>query len=219
MPAPKRPPLRAGLSRIVRNPFIWSVAIGNLFLYVVRYGLLTWSASFFISNRGMSGVAAGWMLGVFELAGLFGGLSAGWISDLKSNGRRGPVMTAYMLILTAAIACLWFAPAGNKAVIAVAIAACGFFVYGPLMLVSVAAAGYVGPELAGSASGLAGLFGYIGATLAGAGFGATAEHAGWPAVFALLIGSALLSAVCFAFTARAPAATDLQHEAHQSSKI
>ncbi|MEO7144268.1 MAG: MFS transporter [Bryobacteraceae bacterium] len=205
VPAPHRPALRAGLRRIVTNRFIWALAIGNLFLYIVRYGLLTWSASFLISNRGMSSVAAGWMLGFFELAGLFGGLSAGWLSDLKSHGRRGPVMTAYMLILTAAISCFWFAPTGNKAVIGLAIAACGFFVYGPLMLVSLAAAAYAGPELAASASGLAGLFGYIGATLAGAGLGATAEHAGWAAVFGLLIGAALLSTVCFAFTARSSA--------------
>jgi MFS transporter, OPA family, glycerol-3-phosphate transporter len=158
------------------------------------------------SNRGLSAVAAGWMLGVFEFAGLFGGLSAGWISDLKSQGRRGPVMTGYMLLLSAAIVCLWLAPAGNKPVIGLALAACGFFVYGPLMLVSVAAAGYVGPELAGSASGLPGLFGYVGATLAGAGIGATAEHAGWLAVFVLLIAASLISAACFAFTARPPGA-------------
>lgn len=206
-PTPQRPALRAGLSRIVKNRFIWAVAIGNLFLYIVRYGLLTWSASFLISNRGLSAVAAGWMLGVFEFAGLFGGLSAGWISDLKSQGRRGPVMAAYMLLLSAAIVCLWFAPAGNKPVIGLALAACGFFVYGPLMLVSVAAAGYVGPELAGSASGLPGLFGYVGATLAGAGIGATAEHAGWLAVFILLITASLIGAACFAFTARTPGAS------------
>jgi sugar phosphate permease len=211
-PAPQRPALWAGLSRIVRNRFIWAVAIGNLFLYIVRYGLLTWSASFLISNRGMSVVAAGWMLGVFELAGLFGGLSAGWISDLKSQGRRGPVMTVYMLLLSAAIVCLWLAPAGNRPVIGLALAACGFFVYGPLMLVSVAAAGYVGPELAGSASGLPGLFGYIGATLAGAGLGATAEHAGWLAVFVVLISAALISTACFAFTAWAPPPSGIQHD-------
>ena len=209
-PAPSgtRPPLWTGLRGIITNPYILALAIGNLFLYIVRYGLLTWSASFLIANRGMSTVQAGWLVGIFELAGLFGGLSAGWISDVFSGGRRGPVMTAYMLVLVAAIVCLWFAPAHNSMVIGLTLAACGFLVYGPLMLVSVAAAGYVAPDLAGSASGLAGLFGYIGATLSGAGLGATAEHAGWLAVFAVLVGSSLLSAACFAFTMRAPAPVD-----------
>jgi sugar phosphate permease len=207
---PKRPALLAGLSRIVTNRYIWAVAIGNLFLYIVRYGLLTWSASFLIASRGMSTVSAGWMVGIFELAGLGGGLSAGWISDIVSKGRRGPVMTLYMLLLTAAIAALWFAPANNKPAIGFAMAACGFFVYGPLMLVSVAAAGYAGAELAGSASGLAGFFGYAGATLAGAGIGATAEHAGWMAVFELLVAASLLSGLCFACTARAPVHQDLE---------
>src|SRR5438094_5631521 len=99
-------------------------------------------------------------------------------------------------------------------------AACGFFVYGPLMLVSVAAAGYAGAELAGSASGLAGFFGYAGATLAGAGLGATAEHAGWMAVFELLVAASLLSALCFACTVRAPLRRDLEieYDTTQSSK-
>jgi OPA family glycerol-3-phosphate transporter-like MFS transporter len=95
-------------------------------------------------------------------------------------------------------------------------AACGFFVYGPLMLVSVAAAGYVGPELAGSSSGLAGLFGYIGATLAGVGLGATAQYAGWPAAFAVLAASSLLSALCFGYTARA-AANKVFHDNQSTS--
>ena len=217
-PPPPRRPLRAGLAVIVTNRFIWALAIGNLFLYIVRYGLLTWSASFLVSQRGMSVVSAGWLLGLFEFAGLFGGLSAGWISDLKSDGRRGPVMTLYMLILAAAISCLWFAPAGNVFVIGCAIAACGFFVYGPLMLVSVAAAGHVRPDMAASAAGLSGLFGYIGATLSGAGLGATAEHAGWPAVFALLLSSSFISALCFAFTIRAPLPGTLEDETNKSTK-
>jgi sugar phosphate permease len=214
---PEPIPLGTGLRCIVRNPNIWALAIGNLFLYIVRYGLLTWSASFLIANRGISTVAAGWLVGIFEFAGLFGGLSAGWISDLKSNGRRGPVMAAYMLLLVVAVVSLWFAPASNKLVIGASIAACGFLVYGPLMLVSVAAAGYVSPNLAGSASGLAGLFGYIGATLSGVGLGATAEHAGWPAVFGVLIAASLLSAVCFAFTMRTSTSQDYEHETIQSS--
>lgn len=204
-PVSQSPALRAVLSRVVKNPLIWTVAIGNLFLYIVRYGLLTWSALFLISKRGVLSTDAGWMVGVFEFAGLFGGLSAGWISDLKSRGRRGPVMTLYMLLLSAAIVCVWFTPAGNKLTIGLALAACGFLVYGPLMLVSVAATEYAGPELAGSASGLPGLFGYIGATLAGVGIGALAQYEGWFAVFVLLISASLCSSACFAFIAWRPA--------------
>jgi sugar phosphate permease len=215
---PDRVPFWMGLRCIVRNRYIWALAIGNLFLYIVRYGLLTWSASFLVSNRGMSTVAAGWLVGIFEAAGLFGGLTAGWISDVKSESRRGPVMAAYMLLLVGAIALLWLAPPQHKLVIGASMAACGFLVYGPLMLVSVAAAGYVSPNLAGSASGLAGLFGYIGATLSGAGLGAIAEHAGWPAVFGVLVAASLLSAGCFAFIMRAPTPQNFEHETIQSSK-
>ncbi len=171
----------------------------------MRYGLLTWAATFLISSRGITSVAAGWMLGIFEFMGLFGGLSAGWISDVKFQGRRGHVMSAYMAGLAASVAALWYAPHGNAALMGLALAACGFFVYGPLMMVSVAAAGYAGPELAASAAGVGGLCGYTGATLAGAGLGAAAEHMGWGTVFTILIAASLASALCFALTIPAPA--------------
>ena len=118
-------------------------------------------------------------------------------------------MSAYMAVLAAAVAPRHYAPSGKAQIlIALAFGACGFLVYGPLMMVSVAAAGYAGPELAGTASGLGGLCGYIGATLAGAGIGAAAEHAGWGTVFAILVGASLASALCFALTIFAPAPKD-----------
>ena len=203
VPEPRRPALRAGLSRIVTNRYIWAVAIGNLFLYIVRYGLLTWSASFLIANRGMSTVSAGWMVGIFELAGLGGGLSAGWISDIVSKGRRGPVMALYMLLLTAAIAALWFAPAGSKPAIGFAMAACGFFVYGPLMLVSVAAAGYAGRRTGRLGFGAGGLFRLRGRHPGRRGHwrhGRTRRMDGW--FSNCWWRTSLLSAICFACTAR-----------------
>ena len=216
-PAPVRPPLGAGLHSIVANRSIWAIAAGNLFLYIARYGMLTWTASFLVSSRGISLVGAGWMLGVFEVAGLPGGLSAGWISDIRYHGRRGPVMSAYMAAFAVAVTCLWFAPHGNGPLIGLAIAACGFFIYGPLMMVSVAATDYAGPELAGSASGLAGLCGYIGAAVAGAGLGAVAEFGGWPPAFAVLAGAGLASAFCFSLTTGTRAAAAVaSSERHHS---
>jgi OPA family glycerol-3-phosphate transporter-like MFS transporter len=94
------------------------------------------------------------------------------------------------------------------------------------MMVSVAMAGYAGPELAGSASGLGGLCGYAGATLAGVGLGAVAEYFGWGAVFAVLTASSLAAALCFALTIRAPQPAggadmvdlDRHYEQHKSSR-
>ena len=153
----------------------------------------------------MTPVSAGWMVGLFEFTGVFGGLSAGWISDVKFQGRRGHVMSAYMVGLAASVACVWFLPPGHVLLTAAALASCGFFVYGPLMLVSVAAAGFAGAELAGSASGVGGICGYAGATLAGVGIGAMADHFGWHAVFVLLIVASLIGGSCFALTIPAPA--------------
>ena len=197
--------LGAGLSRILISRPIWAVAAGNLFLYIVRYGLLTWMAAFFISERRLSSVEAGWSLGAFEAFGIVGMLSAGWISDIVFNGRRDVVMTAYMGALALPIMSLRLVPPGNARLIALGMAACGFCVYGPLMLVSVSAAELAGKELAASASGFTGLFGYVGATAAGVGIGALADDAGWTSVFFLLVAMSLMSAFCFALSSRGTA--------------
>jgi sugar phosphate permease len=195
--------LGAGLSRILTSYRIWSVAVGNLFLYVVRYGLLTWMATFFISEKRLSSIEAGWSLGAFEVSGIFGMLSAGWVSDVVFGGRRALIMAAYMAALALPVMSLLRAPAGNALWMALTMSACGFCVYGPLMLVSVAAAQHAGKELAASASGFAGLFGYVGATVAGIGIGALADHAGWTSVFFLLAAMSLMSALCFALSSGA----------------
>lgn len=68
------------------------------------------------------------------------------------------------------------------------------------MLVSVAAATYAGKKSAASASGFTGFWGYVGATISGVGVGGVAEYYGWKGAFMLILSSALISAIFFAFT-------------------
>ncbi|MHC4489730.1 MAG: MFS transporter, partial [Planctomycetota bacterium] len=186
-----QPPVRETLFKyVLNNKYIWFIGLGNLFLYIARYGIITWVPSFLRETKGIIiTTKAGWSLGLFEILGILGMLSAGWISDKISKARRGPVMAIYMFILSFGIFWFWNTPGSNPVVLTFALAVCGFLVYGPLMLVSVAVAGFAGKKSAASASGFTGLLGYIGATLSGFGIGYVSDIYGIKTGFSLLIVS------------------------------
>ena len=186
------------LDHVLNDRCIWFIAAGNFFLYIARYGVGTWLPTFLQEDRGLSIAAAGWMSAVFEAGGVLGMLSAGWVSDKLFGARRGPVMGLFMAGLSLTMLAFWRADTVPK--YALALAGSGFLVYGPLMLVSVAAAGFAGKKAAASAAGLCGFWGYMGATVSGAGVGKLVDIAGWKAGFAFLIGSSVMSSLFFFLT-------------------
>ncbi len=132
--------------------------------------------------------------------GILGMLSAGWISDRLFRARRGPVMAIYMSLLTFSLYMFWIAPPGRPLLYALLFGLSGLLVYGPLMLVSVAAINFAGKKAAATSAGFTGFWGYVGATASGVGIGGAAQRYGWHYGFSLIIGSGLLSALFFAMT-------------------
>ena len=70
----------------------------------------------------------------------------------------------------------------------------GFFVFGPQMLIGIAAAELSHREAAGTATGFVGLFGYIGAALTGYPLGLTIQKFGWNGFF-LIVGLCAVLAI------------------------
>jgi glycerol-3-phosphate transporter len=186
------------LKHVLNNKFVWFVAFGNMFLYVGRYGINSWLPSMLYEYKQISIQKAGWLYALFELAGILGMLTAGWVSDKLFKARRGPVMATYMFILSFTMLGFW--KLEHAVAYTTALALCGFLVYGPLMLVSVAAAGFAGKKAAASASGFTGLWGYIGGAFAGTGIGTIVDYFGWGAGYSVLVGASIMSALCFSLT-------------------
>jgi OPA family glycerol-3-phosphate transporter-like MFS transporter len=109
-------------------------------------------------------------------------------------------MAIYMFILSFCLYAFWIAPPGKPLLYTVLLGCCGFLVYGPLMLVSVAAISFAGKKAAATAAGFTGLWGYIGATVSGIGIGWAAHNYGWHLGFSLIIASGVFSALFFALT-------------------
>jgi phosphoglycerate transporter family protein len=182
---------------ILTNPWVWVVSFANFFIYIVRIGILDWAPKYLVEAKDFSLKDAGWALSAFELAGIFGAYAAGWISD-RMGGRRGPISVLFMFLLIASVGILFFVPAGQRLVMAVVFTAIGFLVYGPQMLVAVAAAEFATKVASASAVGLTGLLGYLGATLCGVGTGVIADRYGWDGVLwfyaiSAVIGCGLLA--------------------------
>jgi phosphoglycerate transporter family protein len=183
---------------ILSNPWVWIVSIANFFVYVVRIGILDWAPKYLQEAKGFNLKEAGYSLSGFEVAGIFGAYASGWLSDRVFRGRRGPVSVAFMLFLIVFVVALFFVPRGSLGTMSAVFIAIGFFVYGPQMLIAVAAADFATKAAASSAVGLTGLFGYLGATLCGVATGLIADHLGWDGVLwfyglAAVAGAALLA--------------------------
>jgi len=184
---------------ILTNPWVWVVSAANFFIYIVRIGILDWAPKYLVEAKGFTLKDAGFALSAFELSGIFGALAAGWISD-RMGGRRGPVSVLFMLLLIAAVGILFFVPTGQRLVMAAVFTAIGFFVYGPQMLVAVAAADFATKHASASAVGLTGLLGYLGATVCGVGTGLLVDHYGWNGALWLYSGSAVIGCALLAAT-------------------
>ena len=188
---------------ILGNKWVWIVSAANFFVYIVRIGLLDWTPKYLQEAKGFNLKEAGWSLSAFELAGIFGAYAAGWISDTVFKGRRGPVSVGFMLLLIGCVASLSFVPRGQVWTMAGVFVALGFFVYGPQLLIAVAAADFATKAAASSAVGLTGLFGYLGASVCGVATGMLADHFGWDGVLWFYGASAVIGAGLLATTWRA----------------
>ncbi len=188
------------LNHVLRNKLVWYVCLANFFVYIVRIGVLDWAPTFLVEAKGSSLAHAGLKVAGFEIAGIFGALAAGWISDKVFKGRRGPANVLFMLALIFFLFYFWKIPAGNAWLDAAVLVAVGFVVYGPQMLVGVAAADFASKKAAATATGLTGTFGYLGSAVCGVGTGLIVDKWGWDGGFIFFIASAVMGTLLFVLT-------------------
>ncbi|NGX29167.1 MAG: hypothetical protein K940chlam1_01366, partial [Candidatus Anoxychlamydiales bacterium] len=125
--------------------------------------------------------------------GVLGSLAAGWGSDYLFKGRRGPINVIFTIGLLISLYLMWRTPGGKILIDFIFIFFLGFFVFGPQMLIGVAAAELSHKKAVGTATGFIGWFAYLGAAMAGAPLGALLKKTGWESFFIILIISAIIA--------------------------
>lgn len=185
---------------VFANKLLWSIAIANAFVYLIRYGVLDWAPVYLKEAKEFSVDKSSWAYFLYEWAGIPGTLLCGWISDKLFKGRRAPAGILFMVLVTFAVLVYWFNPAGNPTIDMMALIAIGFLIYGPVMLIGLYALELAPKKAAGTAAGLTGLFGYLGgAVAANAILGYTVDHFGWDGGFMILVGSCIASIICMVY--------------------
>lgn len=189
---------------VLTNRTMVNLALANVFVYTLRYGVLVWAPVYLSEVRGASlgeGIAG---FSLFELAGIPGTLLCGYISDKVFKGRRSPTGILFMAAVGVAVAVYWLSPVEGPLWISLAmLVAIGGLIYGPVMLIGLQALDLSPRSVAGTAAGFTGLFGYVlGATLASTGIGLAVHAFGWDVTFVLILACVVLAIVLLAVVGR-----------------
>lgn len=186
---------------IINNKFLWAIALANVFVYFIRYGIIDWAPTYLKEVKHFSVDKQSWAYFLYEYAGIFGMLASGYLSDKVFKGHRAPPMLLFLTGVLIAIIVYWKNPEGNPLVDNICLVAIGFLIYGPVMMIGLQAADLVPRVATGTATGLTGLFGYLlGSASAGYVMGKLVDLFGWDGGFYALIVSCFLGFAFIAFT-------------------
>ncbi len=186
------------LSRTVRNPRIWVLAGAFFGLTITRYGFGIWAVTY-IAEQGASISRAAAISAVIWLGGIAGNFFAGWVSDLRLNGRRAPVVVPMLAALAGLSALFPLVPVEKTWLLAVYLMAVGACTYGPdIMICHTMAMDVATRKAAATAGGFIDFFGSIGAAVSVGLSGQLAETYGWTPVVMLWAAGAGLAALLVA---------------------
>ncbi|UQY80203.1 Glycerol-3-phosphate transporter [Candidatus Hepatincola sp. Av] len=184
---------------IFPNKFLWFIAIANAFVYLVRNGVVDWAPTYLSETKHFTFQESGWAYALYEYAAIPGTLICGYISDKLFKARRGPTGVIFMVLTFVSLTCYWVSTSSLS--ISISLILTGLLIYGPVMLIGLHALDLVPSQVAGTAAGFTGMFGYlIGDVLSKAIMGKVIDSYGWNVYFVILIAATLGAALFLSFT-------------------
>jgi sugar phosphate permease len=182
-----------------RAVWINTFLVGGFYFFIkfIRYAVWSWAPYLLKKYYALSPSDAGYLSTVFDVAGIAGVITVGFLSDRLFSGRRTKV--SFFSVLMMAVACTFLFLLGRESLtlFAIGIGMIGFFLYGPDALMSGAAAIEVGSKRsAARAAGIINGMGAVGSVFQELVLGKLLSKAGVTPVFATLVGSSLLGAAC-----------------------
>lgn len=178
---------------IFKNKVIWLLAASYFCVYIVRSGVGEWTSLFLQEAKGYSQLGGNSCVSFFEIGGFLGSLAAGWASDRLFRAKRGPVNLLFAVGMCVTVTIFWWVPPGYPLLDTAAVFLTGFMIFGPQMLIGIAAAESVPKRAAATANGFVGCASYFGSAIAGYPLGTVTDRFGWEAYFIFLIAACFLS--------------------------
>lgn len=152
--------------KVLKNPYIWILALASSFMYVSRYAVNSWGVFFLETSKGYTTVEASSIISVSSVCGILGTISSGYISDSFFKGSRNIPALIFGMLNAVSIALFLYVPKGNTWVdigcmvlfgLSIGVLVCYL---GGLMAVDIAS-----KKASGAALGVVGVASYIGAGL------------------------------------------------------
>ena len=170
---------------VLTNPYIWILACASFFVHVIRGGM-DWAPSLFIETREYSPFIATSCVTFFEIGGFVGSLLAGWSSDYFFDARRLPVIVLFSIGICLSVLFLWNVPYGYILLDSTAMFVLGVMVFGPQMMIGMAAVEMTNKKAAATVTGFTGWFAYAGIAAAGFPLGRVIDEFGWDTFFLVI---------------------------------
>ncbi|MGM0439977.1 MAG: MFS transporter [Chlamydiota bacterium] len=186
------------VTHVLGNKFIWLLSLSYFLVYIIRWSIAHWSYHFLVDAQAFSHWQAAQCFVWFEGGGILGGLAAGWLSDIAFKGKRGPVNTLFIAMILPLILTFWYVSStpALMSMTKLAMFGVGFFIYGPQMLLAVAAAELSHKKAAATATGFLGIVAYVGCSMTGGPLGHVIRDLGWNYFFSVIVACSILGTFC-----------------------
>jgi OPA family sugar phosphate sensor protein UhpC-like MFS transporter len=181
---------------VLNNKYIWALGLAYFFVYIVRMGVSDWSLLYLTKAKDSSAFYASASVVLFDVGGFLGNLSAGWASDRLFKAKRGPVNAIFAIGIILSAILFWNIPPGYPLLDAFSIFILGYTIFGPQMMIGIAAAEVSHKNAAATSTGFVGFTAYIGAAVAGYPLGKITQEYGWNGFFIFLIACSMIAFVC-----------------------
>ncbi len=192
----KKTTVRGFCSTCLKMPELWLLALLNVCVYFIRYGIIDWVPLYMIEARQYSFEVASWAFTTFEFAAIPGTLLCGYLSDRFFRGRRVPMNILSMSLVLLALLGYWHCSSEHWIFPVSMLAVIGFLIYGCIVLLHVHIIDIAPRRYVAACVGFCGLFGYFfGASGANFVLGAVIDSWGWDGGFQLITAMGVIGLV------------------------
>lgn len=151
-------------SGVLKNPYVWILALSSAFMYISRYAVNSWGPYYFEASKGYTLTQANSLVAISAVCGILGTASSGFVSDKIFKGRRNAPALIFGLMNVFAL-CLfllgpknmWWLDATSMVIFGLGIGALICYL-GGLMAVDITS-----KKASGAALGIVGIMSYAAA--------------------------------------------------------
>lgn len=149
---------------VIKNPYVWLLALSSAFMYISRYAVNSWGPYYFEAAKGYTLTQANSLVAISAICGILGTASSGFVSDKFFKGRRNAPALIFGLMNVFGISLFllgpknaWWIDVTSMVIFGLAIG--GLICYlGGLMAVDIAS-----KKASGAALGIVGIMSYAAA--------------------------------------------------------